>query len=281
MVNVLQQVSRLQMPETVEVQLRAGGDVLEGRAVWVDPGRAHIELDKRLPGGTEGTLRIRLRRSRVRVIVKVLAVTKPAEGAHHRHLHLCALDVPPAAQPAFEALLRAVNPSLAPPPPQDPETRRPARSTRTDPEAEETPRRSRSRRLPPQRRLSSRIPKPTDEPLQPRRRTSGPTRRGPRGLAPDELVKTVFHRGTPPVLEAVFVSAELWSRSARLGPGWLQLVLAQCEDIEEQDEVYLDLELPTGAVCSLHGRIARAGRGRMLVEIRDLPPAVQESMKKV
>ncbi len=58
-------------------------------------------------------------------------------------------------------------------------------------------------------------------------------------------------------------------------------MLAEHPDVEEQDHVQLSVTLPTNATITVHARVARLGRGRMLVEVRNLPEQARERMAEV
>jgi len=354
--------------------LGAGEDVFDARVVWLNTCRAHALTTRRLRVGSEWPLTLRDPSGALALQVRVLAVrvrTEIKEGP--RVLHLCSVDLPAGGHPGLEALLRIINPSVAPPertstmpseadqseepesnwsmeleddsasesmaesmsesasaevgrvpepvaptPPWEADPTPPAveqarkidsgallegsrqdkerarkreearderrqRRARRKERAASVPRRSR-RRLPPQRRLSNHIPRNADQAAEadrPRPSFNTEPSAPKKGLRVAELVKPEFHHGDPPIVVATFASTELFRRSTRSGSGWLQLTLADREDIPDQQEMALELILPTGVQVHTLVQVARRGRGRMILEARDLSPAAADSIRVV
>ena len=367
----------LAMAAPLAARVGTEDDAHDAQVVWLDTGRAHALLARRLPIGSTLPLTLAHDIDTTGLQVRVLAVrVRPEIKSGPRVLHLCSLVIPPEGPGALEALLRAVNPTVAPPPaaepapvpepaaqddgesqpdwdfddepePADPawdfddqpapepepalppepgepawdlevdsssvsdsepepEPERPSPPTRrrerlreADTGTEPSPRHRRSnrrpapppprsnpRRLPPQRRLSNHIPRatpgaPRDEP--PPTRPSRPQREDPskKGLRTAELVRAEFHHGNPPMVIVAFTSTDLWRRSTRSGEGWFQLTLADLEEVPEQQDMSLEMTLPTGVNVQARVQVARRGRGRMILEARSLSESTQEALRRI
>jgi hypothetical protein len=349
----------LVMDAPLGASLGDGDDTQPARVIWLDTGRAHILLKRRLRVGSEWPLHLPHEAGDFPLGARVLAVrVRPEIKEGPRVLHLCSLIIPSESHLGLEALLRAVNPTAAPPerkPPPVPEpaeeapeededdwdfdelapdpepkpepehnTEPPqeqARKVNTGAPLEESRRdttrarqreegraererkregsrskartgdvpRSTRRRLPPQRRLSSHIPRSGDGTAKPVASTKPRTDEhrtetredGKRGLRTAELVRPEFHHGDPPVIVATFGSTDLFCRSTRTGEGWLQLTLTDVEDVPGEQDLSLELILPTGVQVHVIIQVARRGRGRMILETRQLSQGAQESIRLV
>ena len=240
----------------------------EGQVTWLDTGRVHVLLRQRLRVGSQWPLELSSPTGPVTVELRVLAVrvrTQIKEGP--RVLHLCSLLLPPSGHEGLEALLRQVNPDVAPPGRPRPTEPSPSR-------AESKTRKSSRRRLPPQRRLSRTIPRAQQD------TDSSPTVSGTgapkeaksrsRGLSTAELIRPEYSPGEPPVLVASIPYVDLFDRCCRWGSGWLQLTLCDVEEVPTRQDLDLKLVLPSGTQIHTRVRIARRSRGRMILESREL-----------
>ena len=134
------------------------------------------------------------------------------------------------------------------------------------------------------RRLSSHIPRAgsaSDSPTERPAPRPEPRDDGKRGLRTAELVRPEFHHGDPPVVVATFASTDLFRRSTRSGAGWLQLTLADLDEIPDDQDLSLELILPTGVQVHAIIQVARRGRGRMILESRQLSRGALEAIQIV
>jgi len=267
------------MGQTLPAEFWIEGSRHWGEAVWIEPGRVHVLLHKRLPRDVECRLRLCGPDRPVKLFAKVLVVeATPCEGTGPSILHLCAVEVPPPAIREFDSLLRRVNPGTAPLQLPNEPVATPRRPARPEPPPQARPAKP---RLTPQRRRPARVPKV----VQPSNRGAViRERRPPRragtavGLRVEELVQAQVEDDRGRQLVARFDCPALWRRSARLGQDWLQLVVADSLDAPVGELLALTLVLPTGRACFLQVRLARRSRGRIILEASGLSEASYEEL---
>ncbi len=320
-IGILDRVMDLKMDTPLRAVLSASDEAVDASLVWLDIGRAHALASRRLRVGSEWSLTVTEGGHDTTLPVRILAVrvrTEIKQGP--RVLHLCSLAVPPEDLGLLEALLRRVNPTVAPPErptapdPPEPQQVESARKLDTGAILEETraeterarrrqeerqrrqeerqrvrekarrssnPHRSR-RRLPPQRRLSSHIPKNAVGTENQRERPVFESRNtGRKGVRTAELIRPEFHHGDPPVVVATFASTDLFRRSTRSGTGWIQVTLADLDEVPDGQDMALELILPTGTQVHTVVQVARRGRGRMILESRELSKGARDAIRLV